>query len=465
MKDIARPQAVAADKESALLAQLLASPTHADFAHAEAAAVALAKPAVAAPATYTPFVHHSVAAPALMHEHLGKVERDEAEDDAFAVADVGSIIRQHRQWTDALPMVEPFYAVKCNPDPTILRTMVRLGTGFDCASKAEIDAVLALGVRPDRIIYANPCKAASQIRHAAAVGVRMMTFDNADELYKVKRHHPNPQMVLRILTDDSKSLCKFGIKFGAHLETTRALLALAKEIGVEIIGVSFHVGSGCMDAASFRDAIIRARRVFDEGLELGFNMHFLDIGGGFPGADAGHGITFPQIVAELRPAILEFFPSSSGVRIISEPGRYYVSAAYTLAVNVHARRVVRPAANPVAGTPESFMYYINEGLYSSFNCIYFDHAAVVPKVLLKDGAYVHGHDLSHLPSFPCSIWGPTCDSMDMLTRDGKLPELEVGDWLYFDAMGAYTVAASSTFNGFRKCHIIWTNTEADSLLV
>ncbi|KAI9217201.1 pyridoxal-dependent decarboxylase [Blastocladiella britannica] len=349
---------------------------------------------------------------------------------------------------------------------TILNTMVRMGTGFDCASMGEIDSVLSLGVSPLRIIYANPCKAPSQIKHAAAVGVRMMTFDNADELHKVKKHHPNPQMVLRILTDDSKSVCKFGVKFGAHLETTMPLLELAKELGIEIIGVSFHVGSGCMDASSFRDAIVRSRNVFNQGAQLGFNMRLLDIGGGFPGADAGHGISFAQIVAELRPAIEEHFPASSGVKIISEPGRYYVSAAYTLAVNVHARRVVRPTADPVRGKPESFMYYINEGLYSALNCVYFDHFEVKPKVLLKDGAFMHGRVLpASIPSYPCSIWGPTCDSMDVLTTNGRLPELHIGDWLYFDAMGAYTVAASSTFNGFRKCKIIWTNTEAATLLV
>ncbi|ORZ33674.1 pyridoxal-dependent decarboxylase [Catenaria anguillulae PL171] len=398
---------------------------------------------------------------------MEKVVREEVTDDAFAVADVGSIIRQHKQWVDNLPMVEPFYAVKCNPDPVILQTMVRMGTGFDCASKGEIDAVLALGVDPSRIIYANPCKAASQIRYAGQVGVRMMTFDNADELHKVKRYHPNPQMVLRIITDDSKSVCKFGVKFGAHLENTLNLLQVAKDIGVDIIGVSFHVGSGCMDAASFADAIYRARRVFNEGIQLGFNMRLLDIGGGFPGADAGHGINFHQIVAQLRPAIEEHFPASSGVRIISEPGRYYVSAAYTLAVTVHARRVVRPAADPINGAPESFMYYVNEGLYSAFNCVYYDHYDPKLQVLLKDGVFLHGRQdvMDKAAQFPCSVWGPTCDSMDVITKNGKLPELNVGDWLYVDAMGAYTVAAASTFNGFSRCQIIWTNTEAESLLV
>jgi ornithine decarboxylase len=88
----------------------------------------------------------------------------------------------------------------------VLRTLNALGTGFDCASKGEMQAVLEMGVDPSRIIYANPCKQVSHLRYAAAKNIRMMTFDNADELRKVKLHHPNAQLVLRILTDDSKSV-------------------------------------------------------------------------------------------------------------------------------------------------------------------------------------------------------------------------------------------------------------------
>ncbi|KAJ3373371.1 hypothetical protein GGF31_000804 [Allomyces arbusculus] len=447
MKDLSLQLAVATESDASLLAQLqLPSPPH---------QVVKAKSV----AEYEPVVTRSASIPALLQEHITQVLADAEPDDAFYVADVGDVVRQHVQWMTLLPGVEPFYAVKCNPDPMILRTMARLGNGFDCASKAEIDAALATGVDPTRIIYANPCKAASHIRHASAKGVRMMTFDNADELHKIKKWHANPQMVLRVLTDDSRSLCRFGVKFGAHPEVTRSLLQLAKDLDIEVVGVSFHVGSGCFDASAFHDAVVTARRVFDEAAELGMHLELLDLGGGYPGADCSTGITFAQIADVLRPALASMFPAT---RIIAEPGRYFVSNAYTLAVNVHARRVVEAKDQEAQ---KSFMYYINEGLYSSFNCLYFDHAHVSPKVLVKDGVYVHGQEVGNGETHACSIWGPTCDSMDVITRDGQLPELDVGDWLYFDAMGAYTVAAASTFNGFRRCHVIWTNTEAHRLLI
>jgi ornithine decarboxylase len=119
----------------------------------------------------------------------------------------------------------------------VVKLLASLNTGFDCASKAEIQQVLALGVDPGRIIYANPCKQASYIRYAAQQNVAKMTFDNAEELYKIKMLYPDAELVLRILTDDSKSLCQLGLKFGAPLETVDHLLRVAKELELNVIGV------------------------------------------------------------------------------------------------------------------------------------------------------------------------------------------------------------------------------------
>jgi ornithine decarboxylase len=106
------------------------------------------------------------------------------------------------------------------------------------------------------------------------------------------------------------------------------------------------------------------------------------------------------------------------------------------------------------------MYYVNDGVYGSFNCILFDHAVVTPKVLARDGEFLYGTPtMTSEKLFRCSLWGPTCDSMDCLTKEGVLPLMDVGDWLYFDSMGAYTMCAASTFNGFKKSSILYTNTE------
>jgi ornithine decarboxylase len=232
-----------------------------------------------------------------------------------------------------------FTAVKCNPDPYVIRLLAALGTGFDCASNNEIAQVLELGsVDPSRIIYANPCKAASFIRSAARARVDMMTFDNVDELFKIALVHPDAKLVLRILTDDSKSICRFGIKFGAPLVTVPGLLTKAKELKLNVIGVSFHVGSGCYDPSVYADAIMLARTAFDMGEDAGYKFSLLDIGGGFEDA------LFERAAFILNEAINCHFPDRRHLKIIAEPGRFYVSTSFSLAVNIIARRGPHPDA-------------------------------------------------------------------------------------------------------------------------
>ena len=188
------------------------------------------------------------------------------------------------------------------------------------------------GVDPSRIIFANPCKASSFIRSAAKAGVDLMTFDNADELYKIARIFPTARLVVRILTDDSKSQCALGIKYGASLATVPGLLAKAKELGLNVVGVSFHVGSGCYDPEMYTDAISRARSAFDFGAAAGFTFTLLDIGGGFEDA------TFEKSASVLTEAIVAYFPDRRDLQLIAEPGRFYVAKAFSLATNIIARR-------------------------------------------------------------------------------------------------------------------------------
>lgn len=305
--------------------------------------------------------------------------------------------------------------------------------------------MLDLGVNPDNIIYANPTKPLAHIRYAASKGVRMMTFDNAEELDKIKEGHPTAQMVLRVLADDSKSVCQFGKKFGVHPSFTASLLARAKELGIDVIGVSFHVGSGCFDPESFADAVRRAHLVIQEGIDLGFDMRLLDLGGGFPGLDNVDGAPFNDVAAAIRGALAEL-PAS--VRVIGEPGRFFAAPTFTLAVHVTSRRTTL-SKNEEGETVKRFMYYVNDGVYGSFNCILFDHANPKAYVLRHGGRFLVNEAVD-AALHGCSIWGPTCDSMDLIVRETDLPELSVGDWLYYPNMGAYTLTASSTFNGFPR---------------
>ncbi|XP_078503930.1 ornithine decarboxylase [Lissotriton helveticus] len=390
------------------------------------------------------FIEEGFSARDILEQKINEVSSSD-DKDAFYVADLGDIVKKHLRWFKALPRVTPFYAVKCNDGKAIIKTLAALGAGFDCASKTEIQIVQSVGVPPERIIYANPCKQVSQIKYAASSGVKKMTFDSEVELMKVARNHPDAKLVLRIATDDSKAVCRLSVKFGATLKTSRLLLERARELNIDIIGVSFHVGSGCTDPLTYVQAVSDARCVFDMGTEFGFNMHLLDIGGGFPGSEDVK-LKFEEITAVINPALDKYFPADSGVKIIAEPGRYYVASAFTLAVNIIAKKVVlkeQPGSDDEdVGEEKTLMYYVNDGVYGSFNCILYDHAHVKPVLQKKpkpDERY-----------FTSSIWGPTCDGLDRIVERFDLPELQVGDWMIFENMGAYTVAAASTFNGFQR---------------
>ncbi|KAB0390417.1 hypothetical protein E2I00_012792 [Balaenoptera physalus] len=244
-----------------------------------------------------------------------------------------------------------------------------------------------------------------------------MTFDSEVELMKVARAHPKAKLVLRIATDDSKAVYSLSVKFGATLKTSRLLLEWAKELAIDVIGVSFHVGSGSTDPGTFMQAISDARCV----------------------------------TSVINPALDKYFPLDSGVRIMAEPGRYYVASAFTLAINIIAKKLVLKEQTGSDDEDElseqTFMYYVNDGVYGSFNCILFDHAHVKPLLQKRpkpDKKY-----------YSCSIWGPTCDGLDRTVERYNLPKMHVGDWMFFENMGAYTVAAASTFSGFQRLTIYY----------
>uniref|UniRef100_A0A3B4ZZP7 ornithine decarboxylase n=1 Tax=Stegastes partitus TaxID=144197 RepID=A0A3B4ZZP7_9TELE len=357
-------------------------------------------------------------------------------EEPFYVLSLDSMLKRHLRWLTNLPRVKPFYAMKCNNTPTVVRMLMALGTGFDCASKAEIQLALSLGVTPDKIIYAHTTKPMSHIRYACNHRVDVMTFDSEGELLKISLCHPQAKLVLRIAVDDSKSLVRLSSKFGARMSSVGKLLEQAGELGLEVIGVSFHVGSGCTGSLAYKQAIADARYVFDVASLLGFQMRLLDIGGGFSGI-GDFQEKFEEFSEVINAALDKYFPPGSGVEVIAEPGRYYVESAFTLAVNVVAKRVVADEVDEQ--NSKSMMYYINDGVYGSMSCITFDpaHSKLEPSE----------------PTYPSVIWGPTCDSIDKVTENYWMPELHVGEWLLIDNMGAYSVSVSTDFNSFERARI------------
>ncbi|XP_043849761.1 antizyme inhibitor 2-like [Dromiciops gliroides] len=367
---------------------------------------------------------------------------DSVERDAFMVADLGVLAEQHQTFLKALPHVTPFFAVKCNNSPSVLQVLANLGTGFDCASLVELEQVLRMGVAPSRIIYANTCKQISHIQYAASHGVQLMTFDCEEEIAKVAKFHPTARLVLRLWTEDSECLFPLSAKFGAPLDQCGHLLTVAKDLGVTVVGICFHVGSGCQTPQSFHQAIADARHAFDLGLQTGHPVSLLDIGGGFPGKK-DFVLPFEEMAVVINRALDQYFPEGSGVEIIAEPGRFYGTKVCTAAINIIGKKDVMEQGGL------RLMYYLNDGFYTSFGAIRREKETRIPHVVKKfDGKPL---------LYPCTLWGPTCDAFDRLgPTDILLPELHVGDWLVFEDMGAYTHTLSSHFNGFARPQMSFT---------
>ena len=359
----------------------------------------------------------------------------------FYIIDIGEIIKAYEKWILLFPKIKPYYAVKCNPNIALLQVLSCLGTYFDCASENEIKTIIEITNNPKTIIFANPCKMSSQIKYARANDVDMMTFDCEEELYKIRLYHPYAELVLRLSVDDSHSVCRFNSKFGCKIENVENLINLVKLLKLNLVGFSFHVGSGCKSVDSYYNAIQTCRTAYDLAIKNDIKIRIIDIGGGFPGIDNDDCINIEQIAAKIKEAQEKLFEKEmqdSTIQFIAEPGRFFVEKSHTLVLNVIGKKR-ETVINDKNESEEIIIYYLNDGVYGSFNCIYFDHK--IPIVLPFN-------ERNENKMYKSKIFGPTCDSIDLISKEIMLPELAIGEWVYVENFGAYTTAASSSFNGF-----------------
>ena len=356
-------------------------------------------------------------------------DKDEYDEEPFYIVDLDKVAEQYTKWVEYLPNIQPFFAVKSNPDNIIINMLARLGCNFDCASKNELRNALSITNNPDRIIFANPCKVSSHIIYARENNISKMTFDCLEELEKIHTIYPDAQIILRICVDDTNSKCKFNSKFGCPLHNIPSIFERIKSLQMNLVGFSFHVGSGCSDPRSFYNAIKDCAVIYKLSKDYGFNISLIDIGGGFPGVDKN--IKFADICENINEAIADFFAyetANNTIKFIAEPGRYFTEATHTLVINVIAKKK----------EDNVIKYYLNDGVYGSFNCINYDHQTPELIPLLP-------HDAKQ---YNTTFFGPTCDSLDCIYKEIQYQELNIGDWLYVRNFGSYTIAPSTSFNGF-----------------
>jgi ornithine decarboxylase len=363
----------------------------------------------------------------VIHEYLKNTEHPE---ESIYFLDLGEIERLYNVWQARFHGIQPYYAIKCNPDHGFIQKLAELGANFDCASIAEIDRVLQLGISPDRILFANPCKRKRDIVAAYQKGVRVVTFDTETELEKIATVCPQMRCMLRIYAKDPEASCQFAHKFGCPPERWSSILAIAANYDIQLVGASFHVGSGAKSPWAYSEAIRQARAFHDLAAGYGHKIHCIDIGGGF----ISHRLkNIPEVIQE---AISKHFPPELGCRVIAEPGRYFAETSGILATNVIGMRK----------TDTTRDYWITDSLYGSFNCILYDKYVPDAEPITKSEA-----------RYKTTLYGPTCDGMDRIMDLEDFPELELNDWILFRKMGAYTLAAAACFNGipFPNTHIMY----------
>lgn len=341
--------------------------------------------------------------------------------------------KQLRTFHKALPEVTPYYAIKANPYPGIIKKFIELGAGFDVASANEMNTVLELGAQADKIIFANTIKSNEDIRSAFKKKVKLMTFDNEPELYKIAKYCPSARVIIRIKVANVGSIVELSLKFGADPEQSISLLKKARSLGLKPMGVSFHVGSQCTNAENYLQALDVSSAIFNEAKQSGIFLNILDIGGGFPIRHFEHDnhTTFECMASQIRKKLQRLFDKN--VKFIAEPGRFLVGPAGILITQVIGR----------AFRNNKNYYYLNDGLYGDFSGIVFDHCKYEFKTLKRGQRFLS------------TLAGPTCDSFDTISLSEDLPELDVGNVVYVKNIGAYSCASAvPNFNGFKPAKIV-----------
>jgi ornithine decarboxylase len=329
-------------------------------------------------------------------------------------------------WKQLLPDIKPYYAIKCNPNPVVMGTMLEHDFGFDAASRDEIKMALDLGCKPDSLIYANPVKRINDLKFASNQGIKRTTVDSTWELEKFKHHDGGAiSPLLRLKIDNPNARVNLGTKYGATHHEYKKIIDYASNIGVNISGVSFHVGSDSKNPGIFEKAIWFSKEVHEYGKKKGHTMDMLDIGGGF---------TFGNIKQSslvLNKALREAYKGEK-LQFIAEPGRYFVEDVFTFFTPVIGKRVREGALE----------YWVGDSLYGSFNSVIYDgqKPGFVPICVKK------GKGGGMVKSI---IYGQTCDSFDIIEKKVELPEMEYGDFLMIENFGAYTVAGACDFNGLK----------------
>jgi len=373
-----------------------------------------------------------------MKEKLRKLGREHGTP--LFVLDHRKIRANYRLFKKQLPRVQGYYAVKANSHPEIIRTLFDEGASFDVASYNEFMQIYEYIKHFeekdkdffiwDKIIFSNTIKDPETLRKIERYRP-LVTYDNRDELLKIRRHCPTAGLVLRLKVPDTGSQVEMSSKFGAEPGDAARLIDEAFEAGLVVEGLSFHVGSQCTNFDNYTAALAITSEVFHAARKKGHPLKIVDIGGGFPVPYDAQVPRFEELAKLINAEGKRLFPED--IELIAEPGRFLVATAAVLITAIIGK----------ARRDGKIFYYINDGVYQTFSGVVYDHW--IPNF----------HAFKRGKKEVCAVVGPTCDSFDKVSLSVQLPEnLKIGDFLCTENIGAYSIASSTRFNGFEGAKII-----------
>ena len=372
------------------------------------------------------------------HEELLKLV--EQHGSPLFIVDHNKLRENYRTFKKHLPRGQCYYAVKANSEQQIIETLFEEGSSFDVASYNEFMQVYQYIKHFDRkekkdfvwdkIIFSNTIKERTTLAKIKQYKP-LVTYDNNAELIKLKRHCDTAGLVLRLKVPDTGSQVEMASKFGAEPGDAQQLIKEAFDMGLKVEGVSFHVGSQCTNFDNYTVALDIAATILNDARKKGFPLNLVDIGGGFPVPYDPAVPQFANLAAILNSEFTRLFPDD--IQILAEPGRFIVATVAILVSEIIGK----------ARREGKVFYHINDGVYHTFSGVVYDHW--IPNFhAFKEGE----------PEI-CAVVGPTCDSFDKISLSVELPRnLEVGDFLYTENIGAYSIASSTKFNGFDGAKIL-----------
>ncbi|MBN1788394.1 MAG: type III PLP-dependent enzyme [Sedimentisphaerales bacterium] len=359
------------------------------------------------------------------------------------IIDHDKLRQNYRVFKENLPNVQAYYAVKANSNQEIIKTLFNEGASFDVASynefiqiynqikgfkKAEKDFFIW-----DKIIFSNTIKDRQTLGKIKRYKP-LVTYDNAEEVDKIKEHCSTAGLVLRLKVPDIGSQIEMSSKFGAEPADAASLIQRVFDNGLAVEGLSFHVGSQCTNFDNYTAALQITSEIFNEARKKGYELKIIDIGGGFPAAYDSAVPRFEKLAKIINSEIKRLFPED--VEVIAEPGRFMIATAASLISEIIGK----------ARRDGKIFYHINDGVYHTFSGIVFDHWIPNFRAFREGEIEV------------CAVVGPTCDSFDKISVSEQLPNnLKLGDLLYTENIGAYSIAAATRFNGFEGAKILHIN--------